>query len=81
MGFTMWQHISVSVPATTIFTCRLGVRSSPEQPRYIFSCFQTDKSDDHTKVNTVYNDVKLSSAHVLLNNDCYPLNDFETDLK
>ena len=77
-GFRMRQHISVSVPASTEFTWRLGVRSSPEQPRFIFLCFQTDRSENQEKVNTVYDNVKLSSAHILLNNDRYPLNDFET---
>ena len=77
-GFRMRQHISVSVPASTEFTWRLGVRSSPEQPRFIFLCFQTDRSENQEKINTVYDNVKLSSAHILLNNDRYPLNDFET---
>ena len=54
------------------------LRSSPEQPRFIFLCFQTDRSENQEKINTVYDNVKLSSAHILLNNDRYPLNDFET---
>ena len=80
-GFRMRQHISKSVPATPTFTWRLGVRSSPEQPRYIFLCFQTDKSENQSKLNTVYDNVDLTSAHVLLNNDRYPMNDFETSFK
>ena len=75
------QHISIAVPETNTFTWRLGVRSSPEQPRYIFLCFQTAKAEDQQKLNTVYDHCDLSSAHVLLNNDRYPLNDFETSFK
>ena len=77
-GFRMRQHISLAVPLTNIFTWRLGVRSSPEQPRFIFLCFQTGKSENQNKLNTVYDHVGVTSAHVLLNNDRYPLNDFET---
>ena len=57
----------------------MGVRNSPEQPRYIFLCFQTGKRNDQQKLNTVYDHCNLASAHVLLNNDRYPLNDFETN--
>ena len=78
-GFRMRQHISKMLPASNIFTWRLGVRSSPEQPRYIFLCFQTAKRNDQQKLNTVYDHCNLASAHVLLNNDRYPLNDFETN--
>ena len=78
-GFRMRQHISKMIPTSNIFTWRLGVRSSPEQPRFIFLCFQTNKRDDQMKLNTVYDHCSLASAHVLLNNDRYPLNDFETD--
>ena len=78
-GFRMRQHISKMLPASNIFTWRLGVRSSPEQPRYIFLCFQTNKRNDQQKLNTVYDHCNLASAHVLLNNDRYPLNDFETN--
>ena len=80
-GFRMRQHIAMTVPKANIFTWRLGVRSSPEQPRFIFLCFQTDKSEQQGKLNTVYDHCKVSSAHVLLNNDRYPLNDFETSFK
>ena len=79
VGFRMYQCISTNVPTTNQFTWRLGVRSSPEQPRFIFLAFQTDKGEDQEKNYAVYDHCKLSSAHVLLNNDRYPLNDFETD--
>ena len=80
-GFRMRQHISTAVTETNTFTWRLGVRSSPEQPRFIFLCFQTNRNEDQQKLNTVYDHCDLSSAHVLLNNDRYPLNDFETSFK
>ena len=78
-GFRMRQQISKTLPESTLFTWRLGVRSSPEQPRYIFLCFQSNRTNNQMILNTVYDHCKLSSAYVLLNNDRYPLNDFETD--
>ena len=78
-GFRMRQHISKIVPVGNSFTWRLGIRSSPEQPRFIFLCFQTKRGNDQNKLNTVYDHCGLTSAHVLLNNDRYPMNDFQTD--
>ena len=78
-GFRMRQHISLAVPQTNTFTWRLGVRSSPEQPRYIFLTFQSDKMEDQSCNNAVYDHCNLTNAHVLLNNERYPLNDFTTD--
>ena len=78
-GFRMRQHISLAVPQNNNFTWRLGVRSSPEQPRFIFICFQKGRLNNQNHLNTVYDHIQLTSAHVLLNNDRYPLNDFETN--
>ena len=80
-GFRMRQHIAVNVSVSNTFHWRLGVRSSPEQPRFIFLCFQTARLEDQKKLNTVYDNCDLTSAHILLNNDRYPLNDFETNFK
>ena len=81
VGFRMRQSISTSVPQTQQFEWRLGVRSSPEKPRYIFLVFQKDRSEQQEKNIATYDHCNLTSAHVLLNNDRYPLNDFETDFK
>ena len=79
VGFRMRQCISTSVPDSTQFTWRLGVRSSPEQPRYIFLAFQTDRAENQEKNFATYDHCNLTSAHALLNNDRYPCNDFTTD--
>ena len=49
VGFRMRQSISTSVPISNQFTWRLGVRSSPEQPRFIFLAFQTDRAKNQEK--------------------------------
>ena len=79
VGFRMRQSISTSVPVSNQFEWRLGVRSSPEKPRYIFLVFQEDRAEQQLKNIATYDHCNLTSAHVLLNNDRYPLNDFETD--
>ena len=79
VGFRMRQSISTSVPIANQFTWRLGVRSSPEQPRFIFLAFQTDRAENQEKNIATYDHCSLTSAHVLLNNDRYPLNDYQTN--
>ena len=80
-GFRMRQHISIDVAGGNTFTWRLGVRSSPEQPRFIFLAFQTKRSENQSYNNGIYDHCDLTSAHVLMNNDRYPVNDFETNFK
>lgn len=80
VGFRMRQSISTSVSnASNQFTWRLGIRSSPEQPRYIFLAFQTDRVENQEKNIATFDHCNLASAHVELNNDRYPMNSFETD--
>ena len=79
VGFRMRQSITTTVPVSNQFTWRLGVRSSPEQPRFIFLAFQTDRAENQEKNFATYDHCSLTSAYVLLNNDRYPCNDFESD--
>ena len=75
----MLQHISIAVPQTNTFTWRLGIRLLPEQPRFIILALQTDKMEDQSCISTIYDNCNLSSTHVLLNDDWYILDDFETN--
>ncbi len=80
-GYRMRQHIQISVPQSNTFTWRLGVKAAPEQPRWAFLAFQTDRDNQQGKLNTVFDHCSLNSAHLTLNTERYPLNDFETDFK
>ena len=75
----MRQSISTQLPDSSNFTWRLGVRSSPEQPRFIFLAFQIARAENQQKNYATYDKCDIQSAHVLLNADRYPANDFETD--
>ena len=79
VAFRMRQCISTDVPASKNFTWRLGVRSSPEQPRYIFLAFQTDRWGNQQKNTATYDHCSVTNAYISLNNDRYPLNRFESD--
>ena len=79
VGFRMRQCISTTVQKSTQFTWRMGIRSSPESPRHIFLTFQTNRDGNQEINNTVYDHCDLQSAHILLNGDRYPLNDFTLD--
>ena len=81
-GFRMREYQSTTVESTsTNWTWRLGVRSSPEKPRFILIAFQHDKADDQDKNNSVFDHCKVSNISLMLNNDRYPLNDFTTDFE
>ena len=77
----MRQCITTSLPDSPQFTWRLGVRESPEQPRYIFLAFQTDRSGSQEKTIGTYDHCLVTDAYVSLNNDRYPINGFETNFE
>ena len=79
VGFRMRQCISTTVQKSTQFTWRMGIRSSPESPRHIFLAFETNRDGNQESNITVYDHCDLQSAHILLNGDRYPLNDFSLD--
>ena len=79
VGFRMRQCITTSLSNSNHFTWRLGVRSSPEQPRYVFLAFQTDREENQEKNIAAFDNCGISSAHILLNGDRYPINDFPID--
>ena len=79
-GFRMREYQSTNVDATsTNWTWRIGVRSSPEKPRFIMIAFQSNLRDDQDKNNSVFSHCKVSNISIMLNNDRYPLNDFTAD--
>ena len=76
VGFRMRQCSTISMPAAQTYTWRLGVRSAPEEPRYIMLAFQTDRANNQEKNTAVFDHCRLKNAYVLLNNVRYPAIDF-----
>ena len=76
VGYRMIQCDSNSVPQTTSFTWRLGVKSSPEVPRFIIVGFQTNKSGSQRQNPTMFNHVGVKNIYVTLNSTRYPVVDY-----
>ena len=72
----MIQCDSAANPATTSFSWRLSVKSSPEVPRYIIVGFQTAKSGHQVTNPSTFNNVNVSNIYVMLNSIRYPTADY-----
>ena len=79
VGFRMRQCICTSVKDVTHYTWRLGVKSTPEKPRYIIIAFQTDRDNDQAKNIGCFDTCDLNNAYVLLNSNRYPVLDLDCD--
>ena len=73
LGYRMLQCDSTQVPAaSTNFTWRLGVKSSPDIPRFIIVGFQKEKNNDQTKNPAIFNHLSVTNIYVTLNAKRYP---------
>ena len=78
VGYRMLQCDNSSVPAnSTNFTWRLGVKSSPDIPRFIIVGFQTEKNNDQTKNPAIFDHLKVLNIYVTLNAKRYPDTDYD----
>ena len=76
VGYRMIQCESASIPQATSFSWRLGVKSSPEVPRYIIVGFQTNKSGNQKANTSLFDNVNVSNIYVMLNSITYPTTDY-----
>ena len=80
VGYRMLQCDNLPVPpGISTFTWRLGVKSSPDIPRFIIVGFQTNKSNDQTTNPAIFNDCGVRNIYVTLNAKRYPDTDYEND--
>ena len=80
VGYRMLQCDNLPVPpGIGTFTWRLGVKSSPDIPRFIKVGFQTDKNNDQTTNPAIFNDCEVRNIYVTLNAKRYPDTDYEND--
>ena len=80
VGYRMLQCDSTQVPAnSTNFTWRLGVKSSPDIPRFIIVGFQTDKNNNQTTNPAIFNRLSVRNIYVTLNAKRYPDIDYENN--
>ena len=80
VGYRMLQCDNLPVPpGVGTFTWRLGVKSSPDIPRFIIVGFQTEKHNDQTKNPAIFDHCEVRNIYVTLNAKRYPDTDYEND--
>ena len=80
VGYRMLQCDSTQVPTNQkIFTWRLGVKSSPDIPRFIIVGFQTLRNNHQEANPATFKHLFLRNIYVTLNAKRYPDTDYEND--
>lgn len=79
IDFRVRQCLTTVVPQSDTFLWRLGIRTSPEKPRFIVLGFQTDREGDLKKNLGLFDHCNLKNTYVLLNNQRYPAMDYNVD--
>ena len=82
VGYRMLQCDSSSVPqASTNFIWRLGVKSSPDIPRFIIVGFQINKNNQQVKNPAIFDNLNVRNIYVTLNAKRYPDADYDTNFE
>ena len=77
VGYRMIHCDSASIPqASTSFSWRLSVKSSPEVPRFIIVGFQTGKSGSQVTNPALFDNMYINNIYVMLNSVRYPTTDY-----
>ena len=80
VGYRMLQCDSTQVPTNQkTFTWRLGVKSSPDIPRFIIVGFQADKNNNQTTNPAIFDFLFVRNIYVTLNAKRYPDTDYDND--
>ena len=80
VGYRMLQCDSTEVPhSQTNFTWRLGVKSSPDIPRFIIIGFQSGRSVNQLTNPAIFDNLYLRNIYVTLNAKRYPDTDYDND--
>ena len=80
VGYRMLQCDSTQVPTNIRdFTWRLGVKSSPDIPRFIIIGFQSGKINRQTRNPAIFDNLFVRNIYVTLNAKRYPDTDYEND--
>ena len=80
VGYRMLQCDNLPVPpGVGTFTWRLGVKSSPDIPRFIIVGFKREKHNDQTKNPAIFDHCEVRNIYVTLNAKRYPDTDYENN--
>ena len=82
VGYRMLQCDSTQVPNNQKeFTWRLGVKSSPDIPRFIIVGFQTNRNNDQQTNAAIFNNLYVRNIYVTLNAKRYPDTDYDNNFE
>ena len=79
IDFRVRQCMTTVVPESDTFLWRLGIRTSPEKPRFLVLGFQTDREGSLAKNLGLFDNCQLQNAYVLMNNRRYPAMDYNAN--
>ena len=80
VGYRMLQCDSTQVPAnTSSFVWRLGVKSSPDIPRFIIVGFQVNRNNSQVRNPAIFDPLYVRNIYVTLNAKRYPDTDYNND--
>ena len=80
VGYRMLQCDSTQVPQNIKpFSWRLGVKSSPDIPRFIIIGFQSGKNNRQTRNPAIFDHLFVRNIYVTLNAKRYPDTDYENN--
>ena len=76
VGYRMLQCDNTSITGTE-FTWRLGVKSSPDIPRFIIVGFQIDRNNNQVQNPARFDNCNIGNIYVTLNAKRYPDTDYD----
>ena len=80
VGYRMLQCDSIQVPENQdTFIWRLGVKSSPDIPRFIIVGFQSGKNNSQTEKPAIFDNLNVRNIYVTLNAKRYPDTDYDNN--
>ena len=80
VGYRMLQCDTSQVPTNQkSFTWRLGVKSSPDIPRFIIVGFQSGKNNNQEENPAIFDHLYIRNIYVTLNAKRYPDTDYDND--
>ena len=79
VGYRMLQCDNTQVPDSKAFNWRLGVKSSPDIPRFIIVGFQSGKNNSQEANPAIFDHCRVENIYVTLNAKRYPDTDYDTD--
>ena len=80
VGYRMLQCDTSQVPTNQkTFTWRLGVKSSPDIPRFIIVGFQSNKNNNQEQNPAIFDNLYVRNIYVTLNAKRYPDTDYDND--